>query len=398
MCWRDDDALPPPLTREDEGKLIGDRPTSPFPFLDKEQDARASSGIRVCATSGRGRAVIGRIVSRLAVVTCAMSIVGCARPAGNLFPAIEPALVWPGPPEEARIRLIGVIQDSRDLQAAVTGGEAFMAAVRGKRPPITFTGPHGIAYAPPGRVAVADSGAGAVHIINLDRREHRVAFGFEGEYFGEPVGVAWVGDRLFVSDAKRNEIIVLDTEGRWTAHFGHDGLDRPVGIAYAASIDRLYVANGNQHNVVVFNRDGAFVETIGQRGTEPGSFNWPSHLCVRGDKLYVTDAGNFRVQVLDLHGAPLATIGRRGNAAGDLALPKGVAVDSEGHIYVVDARFENVQIFDSQGHLLLAFGQEGAEPGGFSLPAGIAIDASDRIWITDGGNRRVQVFEYLRAS
>lgn len=323
---------------------------------------------------------------------------GCARPAGVLFPAMEPALVWPGPPERARIRLVGVIEDSGDLKASVTGSEAFMAALRGKRPPITFTGPHGVAFAPPGRLAVADSGAGAVHLIDLEHREHRVVFGFEDEQFGAPVGVAYADQRLFVTDAERNEVVVLDGEGRWMERFGGEVLDRPVGIAYSVEHKRLYVVNGNQHNVVVFDRAGSLVETIGGRGVAPGSFNWPSHVCVRGDRLYVTDAGNFRVQVLSLDGAPVSVIGGRGNAAGDLALPKGVAVDSEGHVYVVDARFENVQIFDDRGRLLLAFGREGVDPGAFSLPAGIAIDGSDRIWIADGGNRRVQVFEYLRES
>lgn len=48
---------------------------------------------------------------------------------------------------------------------------------------------------------------------------------------------------------------------------------------------------------------------------------------------------------------------------GDFARPKGVAVDSEGHIYVVDAAFGNVQIFNSEGLLLLFFGQMGTGPG-----------------------------------
>jgi len=293
---------------------------------------------------------------------------------------------------------VGTISDSRDLKAGVSGREVFMAALRGARPPITFTSPQGVAFAPPGRLAVADSGGGAVHVIDLQGRTHEVVFGFENERFGAPVGVAWVDERLYVTDAERDEVIVMDGTGRWIERFGHDVLDRPVGIAYAKATGRLYVVNGNRHEVVVFDVNGHVVDTIGHRGLEPGTFNWPSHLCVRGDRLYVTDSGNFRVQVFDLNGTFMATIGQRGNAAGDLALPKGVAVDSAGHVYVVDARFENVQIFDEKGRLLLAFGSEGRQPGRFWLPAGIAIDASDRVWIADGGNRRIQVFEYLRAS
>jgi DNA-binding beta-propeller fold protein YncE len=79
---------------------------------------------------------------------------------------------------------------------------------------------------------------------------------------------------------------------------------------------------------------------------------------------------------------------------GYFAQPKGVAIDSEGHLYVVDGQFETVQIFDDQGQLLMDFGEEGNRPAEFWLPAGIFIDPADRIWIADSYNRRVQVFDY----
>jgi sugar lactone lactonase YvrE len=80
---------------------------------------------------------------------------------------------------------------------------------------------------------------------------------------------------------------------------------------------------------------------------------------------------------------------------GYFAQPKGLSVDSEGHVYVVDANFETVQLFTDDGRLLMDFGTEGRAPGEFWLPAGIYIDAGDRIWVADTYNRRVQVFDYL---
>lgn len=111
--------------------------------------------------------------------------------------------------------------------------------------------------------------------------------------------------------------------------------------------------------------------------------------------LVVADAMNFRVQVFDDAGMPVTIFGKKGDAAGDFARPRGVAVDSDGHLYVVDNQFENVQIFDRDGRLLMAFGHEGDQPGQFALPSGITIDTHDRIWIADSYNRRVQVFQYL---
>ena len=81
---------------------------------------------------------------------------------------------------------------------------------------------------------------------------------------------------------------------------------------------------------------------------------------------------------------------------GYFAQPKGIAVDTQGHVYAVDANFETVQIFNDQGALLMDFGQEGHQPGAFWLPAGIFIDRRNRIWVADCYNRRVQVFDFLQ--
>ncbi len=105
---------------------------------------------------------------------------------------------------------------------------------------------------------------------------------------------------------------------------------------------------------------------------------------------------NFRVQLLDSQGKAARSFGHKGDAAGDFALPRDVALDSQGHIYVLDNQFENIQVFDPQGQLLMAWGQEGRGPGEFYLPSGITIDEQDRIWIADTYNRRVQLFQYLR--
>lgn len=340
----------------------------------------------------------GRMIRRAAWVVCAVVVSGCARPQGILFESMDPPKVWPPPPEIARIKLIGELSDSSDLKAAVTGGEAFRTVFRGPRPPIRFLGPHGLAFHERGILAVADTSGATVHLLDLEARTHLRISGWGEERLGAPVGVAWVGDRLFVSDVKRGELIEFDVRGAYRGRFGGDDLHHPVGIAYLPARNRLYVVDRSQHQIVVFRPDGTREGTLGEYGSAPGQFNFPTHLSVRGDRLLVADSGNFRVQLLDLDGRCLTTIGQKGNGAGDFALPKGVAFDSEGHLYVVDAQFENVQIFDSAGRLLLAFGREGRDPGEFWLPSGIAIDQQNRIWIADGGNRRIQVFAYLRAS
>ncbi len=333
----------------------------------------------------------------VSVVSCCLAT-GCATPRGELFPAVDPAVVWPQAPSKPRIRYIGALAGSHDLNAGRSGTEALAASFRGPRPPIRFSGPSAIAVRADDWLAVADGPAAGVHIMHLASRTHRFVGGWRDERFALPVGVAWAGDRLFVTDASRGEVIELDSEGRFQNRFGHDTLERPVGVAYVPDHEQLYVVDGGAHRLAVFDRSGAFVRTIGERGSLAGQFNFPSHICYNRGRLLVADSANFRVQVLDSDGNCLRTIGRKGDGAGDFSLPKGVALDSDGHLYVADARFENIQVFDSAGSLLMAWGDEGNGVGQFALPAGLAIDEQDRVWVADAGNRRIQVFAYLGAA
>jgi DNA-binding beta-propeller fold protein YncE len=88
-------------------------------------------------------------------------------------------------------------------------------------------------------------------------------------------------------------------------------------------------------------------------------------------------------------------VGRLGDMPGSFARPKGVAVDSEGHLYAVDAAFNNLQVFDGEGRLLLAFGSMGRSHGQLWLPLGVHIDRHDRVYVADRFNKRVQIYEFL---
>lgn len=305
-------------------------------------------------------------------------------------------MVFPPPPDAARIQWLGEFRDSRDLRPARSGWEGLQTALRGPLPPIPFSAPHGIAVRDGRYVAIADGAGSAVHVLDLIERSHRYLSGFGDERFVSPIGVAWVREHLWVTDAGLRQVIELRADGQLVSRFGAPILERPAGIACSSDDDRVYVVDAGSHQIHAYGTTGEGIRSFGGRGGGSGMFNFPTHVTVAGDMVWVADTGNFRVQAFDLDGIPILSFGRKGDAAGDLSLPKGVAVDADGHVYVVDAHFENVQVFDERGRLLLAFGEPGSGPGQFSLPAGIAIDTQDRIWVADSGNHRVQVFQYLR--
>lgn len=321
----------------------------------------------------------------------------CARPAGEIFPAVDPPLVWPLPPEQPRISYIGALGGSADLRPAKTGWRVLTEAMnRRENRPIRLTTPHAVAVGPDERVYVVDTGSASLHVIDLARRIHR-RFEWAGdERLGSPAGVAVGPNGVFVTDAALGAVFEFGLDGTFKWRLDVQ-FDRPGGIAYCPDNGRLYVADTGAHRCVAMGRDGEVLFSFGERGQGPSEFNFPTHVvCHPLLGLLVSDTMNSRVQRFELDGTFVAGIGKKGDGAGDLSLPKGVAVDGDGNVYVVDAHFENVQIFRADGRLLLAFGAEGVGPAQFAIPGGVTVDHRDRVWVADSRNGRLQVFQYMR--
>lgn len=298
--------------------------------------------------------------------------------------------VWPAPPAQARIRYLRALSPDA-VKRPPSAFSKFLRVIVGGAAREHMTQPYGVAVGPDRRVYVADSVGGVIHVYDIDKGRHDTIKVSAQSL----IGIAVVGQRLFVTDSVAGRLVCLDLKGHelWSRG-ASDGFVRPTGLA--ASADLLYVVDTMQHRIVVVGLGGTIYDRIGTRGSGPGQFNFPTNIVRAADgRLFVTDTMNFRVQVLDRRGAPLTTFGRLGDAPGDFDKPKGIALDSEGHVYVVEGLNDVVQIFDEQGRLLLTFGGSGAGPGQLWLPSGITI-VNDVVYVADAANRRVQMFEYVK--
>jgi len=327
------------------------------------------------------------------VVVCS----GCGQPAGEMFTAPAKPIVWPAPPETARIKYIGQISTENDLQRAVSWSEGFGQLLFGQKETGVLLNPYGVAMDGKDRLLVADSSGAVIHLMDLkSRRYKQFSVLSDNEKLATPVALTIVEGQVFVADSSLARICVFDREGRFQFCFGQERLKRPSGIAYWAEGGKVYVSDTSRHVVDMFNSSGKFIDEIGGRGLKAGEFNFPTQLWVDHlGRLYVSDTLNYRIQVFRGDGKFLFMFGEQGDRPGNFAHPCGVATDSLGNIYVTDRQFENVQIFDSTGRILMAFGQEGTEIGRFWLPAGIWIDSSNKIYVADSFNKRIQVFQLL---
>jgi DNA-binding beta-propeller fold protein YncE len=317
-------------------------------------------------------------------------------------------LVWPAPPEQARISFQVMITGENDFQEKKKASLVDrMVGDKKDNSKKTLRRPYGIAVGKDGRIYVADSSQQA--IVVFDPRDHSVTSwkGNSQIALSLPVGAALDSEsRLFVSDSKGAQVVMFSPEGKPVVSLGAKLMKRPVGLAVDDRLGRLYVGDLELRKILVYDlKTLKLLKQIGGAVTpgasDPDTLSAPANLAVdREGKLYVSDTLQCRVIVFNSEGKFIRSFGKAGDRPGEFARPKGIAVDSEGNVYVLDAAFGNFQIFNSEGKLLLYVGSGGDAPGEFSLPTGMAIDSQDRIYVAEHwtmNKGRLQIFQYLPA-
>lgn len=305
------------------------------------------------------------------------------------------ALQWPFQPAPAKVtfaRSLTGMDRRKSLGRSI--GSVLSGQARSDRD--GFVLPVAVASGIDGRLAVADMGQRCVHLY-IPAEQRYVRIPREGEEpIASPVGVAFDEElRLYVADSA-GRVMAFGTDG--SAAFsvssaGSEPLQRPTGLAWSPGRRLLYVVDTLAHRVHAFDSGLRSVFSFGRRGSEPGEFNFPTHIFrASSGELYVTDALNFRVQIFDEDGTPRGVFGHHGDGSGDFAMPKGIAVDRDGVVYVVDGMFDIVQMFNRSGELLLTLGRRGTDFGEFWLPSGAFLSDEGELYVCDTYNHRVQIY------
>jgi DNA-binding beta-propeller fold protein YncE len=184
----------------------------------------------------------------------------------------------------------------------------------------------------------------------------------------------------------------------------------PRGLAIAPD-GSLYVADSRNHRIEHFDATGNLIQTFGQVSpgcpytTVPpanvpiGTFCEPWGVAVSpdGQWVYVADTWNHRIQKFSAGGTAIKTWGTPNYdpvSSGHFGLwgPRGIAVDSQGHVLVADTGNKRIIVYDADGNFISQFGGEGSAPGQFDEPVGLALDAQGNLYVADTWNQRIQVF------
>jgi DNA-binding beta-propeller fold protein YncE len=337
-----------------------------------------------------------------------------AAPAGT--PVDLSKLVWPNPPNIARVRWLNYFagmkidytpppttKPKQSWMDRVAGAKQVDNVDKLKTFPWQLIRPYGIAIDSKGLVYVADQKVGAVFIFNTETRDATLIKNGVDAHFGMINGVAIDdSDRLFVSDGKMRRVLVFNPKHQVEGQIA-EGLVDPVGMAVDNENRLLYVVDEQQDLVLVYDADSLkLLRHIGTPGkkhtlTTPGDFGGASNVALDKDEnVYVTDTMNNRVEIFDADGKFISEFGKHGDGPGYFARPKGIAVDCDGHIWVADEYQDRVEVFNRDGQLLTYIGDVHASGlGQFKALVGIAVDKQNRVFTTEQYPGRMQMFRYI---
>jgi DNA-binding beta-propeller fold protein YncE len=163
------------------------------------------------------------------------------------------------------------------------------------------------------------------------------------------------------------------------------GFNQPHYVALHG--DLVYVADSGNNLIQVFNEQGEYKFSFGQKGIQPGQFDFPDGIAIspKGE-IFIGEIGNMRIQVFSNQGKYLREFKTH------RPFKPGVMVFKDEDLYVADLSHQQVLVYGNQGELKLAFGQPGQSDGEFAFPSGI-YPTSTEIYIADTNNCRIQVFD-----
>ena len=310
-----------------------------------------------------------QIIRTLFLFAFVLSFAGCA----TKKPAQKNYVMFPAPPEEARIQYLMSYGKEDDL-----GGQGkFSEFVIGKEKDVKpIWKPYGVAIRA-GEIYVCDTQGANVSMADLSK--HKMRYLKPGGQGAMKLPINVVVDQdgtCFVTDTGRGQVLVYAKNGTLVEAIGQKNEWKPCGLALAGG--RLYVTDVSNHCVRVYQKaDRKLLFTCPRNPSDPkAQLFMPTNVAIdQQGRIYVSDSGGFCAKIYDAEGNHLRTIGDLGVTPGQFTLPKGISVDRQGRIYILDAAVPVVQLFDAEGRLLMYFGDpKSSGEGGLYLPAGLTID------------------------
>jgi trimeric autotransporter adhesin len=258
-------------------------------------------------------------------------------------------------------RVVMVPPDGRLRVVAGTGRDGYAGDGR-RATKASLSQPSGLAVATDGTLVIADSGNDVLRKVD---RSGRITTFLKSPKLSDPIGLAFLGDDLYVADAGDVSVLRVQPSGTF------DAVVKGVHAAYLA-----------------FDKAG---------NLDLSDFGKNLVTQIAGEDIHANRKG----VAATVAGTGSAGFGGDGGPAPEAQLntPLGLAIDSHGNVYVADSSNNRVRRIDRDGIITTVAGTSRRGYGGdggpataaqLDKPGGLAVDASENLYIADQGNDRVR--------
>jgi len=240
-----------------------------------------------------------------------------------------------------------------------------------------------------GTLYVADASRNAIYLLNGSQREY-VYFGSRNDnMLINPMHMAYYGNVFYIAGGAYSNIVSYAGPGYQTEKWAPTGnnMKKPSGVAL--DNNSLYIADTERGQVMVYLQKTRSFSSVGiDKGTSEGQLSAPSDILLYKDRFFVSDPGKGLVLVYAKNFTYLYSIGR-GLGGVTLSSPHGIDIYNE-RLYVADYSANRVVEFTLDGYPLSILNSSTFE-GNISYPEDVAL-GDGKLFVTDTFNRKIKVF------
>jgi len=205
----------------------------------------------------------------------------------------------------------------------------------------------------------------------------------------KPVGVAVKDNVIAVSDWDGDQVKKYSLQGELLSIIGCYGkkngqFNRPRGLVFNNN-KLLYVVDGNNCRVQVFQQNDTFAFSFGNRGINPGQFQWPVKIAIDpNNNVLITDHNANCIHVFSHRGQFIQTI--------NCDSPYAITISNTGYLITGhDGNDNKIRVWSLTYQLIHQFGNKGFKQGEFKGISGMAMDSNGTVYVVEWDNNRLQV-------
>ena len=248
-----------------------------------------------------------------------------------------------------------------------------------------------VAIAPTGEVVIVDHDNRCVVVLDDKLNLLKlIGQGSGNSRLVDPYGVAVTDNVIAVSDWGSHQVKKYSLQEELLSVISchsdkNSQFNRPRGLAFNNKL--LYVVDGGNHRVQVFQQDDKFAFSFGNRGNNPGQFQFPVRIAIDpNNNVLVTDHDANCIHLFTHNGQFIQTINSYSPYAITIS-PTGYLITS----HAGESDDSKIRIWSPTYQLINQFGKKGSKQGEFYGIEGMAIDSSETIYVAEWYNKRLQV-------